>query len=264
MPSGDGFILSDEDAANILARGDAEYAQVVRPYLIGDDITSNPDLAPTRWIIDFKAMALEQAMAYPAALEIVRRRVKPHRDVHKKRREREEWWKFSRTVPALFSAIESLSRILPVRTHPSVSRWCGASHIGLRAMRQARSRFRTATAWAFSRQLSIRVGQRRNRPPSETRPRYTTASFSTFPWPRSSDTARSRIAELSRAVTTRRREICLEREIGLTRLYNEVEDGAYRDLRDLHRQLDEAVSAAYGWPPSAAHDPSNRTGGCSS
>jgi hypothetical protein len=32
------------------------------------------------------------------------------------------------------------------------------------------------------------------------------------------------------------------------------------DLYELHRELDEAVAAAYGWPASAAHDPaeSNR------
>ena len=53
----------------------------------------------------------------------------------------------------------------------------------------------------------------------------------------------------------RRSEICVERQIGLTRLYTEVDDGAYRDLRELHVALDEAVAAAYGWPASAAHDP---------
>jgi hypothetical protein len=38
------------------------------------------------------------------------------------------------------------------------------------------------------------------------------------------------------------------------------DDGAYRDLSELHVALDEAVAAAYGWPASAAHDPqeSNR------
>ena len=58
----------------------------------------------------------------------------------------------------------------------------------------------------------------------------------------------------------RRSVFCLERRIGLTQLYNEVDDGAYRDLRELHVALDEAVATAYGWPASAAHDPqeSNR------
>ena len=58
----------------------------------------------------------------------------------------------------------------------------------------------------------------------------------------------------------RRQSICAERQIGLTKLYNEVDDGAYHDLRKLHHELDEAVAIAYGWPKSAAHDPqeSNR------
>jgi len=82
------------------------------------------------------------------------------------------------------------------------------------------------------------------------------ASFATYPFPSRSQL----IAEASQALIKRRSEICLERQIGLTTLYNEVDDGAYADLRKLHMQLDEAVAAAYGWPGSAAHDPqeSNR------
>jgi hypothetical protein len=89
--------------------------------------------------------------------------------------------------------------------------------------------------------------------------RYTPSSaFETFPFPQPSDT--EPVAAAARAVIARRSEICLERQIGLTKLYNEVDDGAYRDLRELHVALDEAVAAAYGWPASAAHDPqeSNR------
>jgi hypothetical protein len=87
-----------------------------------------------------------------------------------------------------------------------------------------------------------------------------TTAFETFPWPQPSDDQRSTIAALSKAVINRRQAICLERQIGLTRLYNEVDEGAYKDLGDLHRELDEAVAGAYGWPKSAAHDPeeSNR------
>jgi hypothetical protein len=45
-----------------------------------------------------------------------------------------------------------------------------------------------------------------------------------------------------------------EEEFGLTRLYNLVDDGAYTDLKALHRELDVAVAAAYGWPASIAQD----------
>jgi len=57
------------------------------------------------------------------------------------------------------------------------------------------------------------------------------------------------------AIDGERRTICSEREIGLTTLYNAVEEGAHATLRDLHLQLDKAVSTAYGWPPSVASDP---------
>ena len=42
----------------------------------------------------------------------------------------------------------------------------------------------------------------------------------------------------------------------VTKLYNEVDEGAWRDLREAHCALDEAVVAAYGWPLLVAHDPS--------
>jgi hypothetical protein len=91
-------------------------------------------------------------------------------------------------------------------------------------------------------------------------PRYTKASFATFPWPDPPIEQREAVAGLARQVIACRQEICAERQIGLTKLYNEVDDGAYRDLHDLHRKLDQAVAAAYGWPKAAAHDPveSNR------
>ena len=82
-----------------------------------------------------------------------------------------------------------------------------------------------------------------------------TTAFETFPWPEPDAAEREVVADLSRRVVARRQEICVERQIGLTKLYNEVDDGAYADLAALHRQLDEAVAVAYGWPKSVAHDP---------
>jgi hypothetical protein len=101
--------------------------------------------------------------------------------------------------------------------------------------------------WAWHQSSTLRVDQR-----------YTpTSAFETFPWPTGELTA---IGSVARRLYERRSEICLERQIGLTKLYNEVDDGAYRDLRELHEELDEAVAVAYGWPSSAARDPqeSNR------
>ena len=44
----------------------------------------------------------------------------------------------------------------------------------------------------------------------------------------------------------------LERQVGLTNLYNQVHDDTVHDsaiaqLRDIHVEMDEAVAEAYGW-----------------
>jgi hypothetical protein len=100
-------------------------------------------------------------------------------------------------------------------------------------------------AWAQARDSTL-----------ETRLRYTpTSGFATFPWP-SPTTASQResVAAASVALLDRRTEICHDREIGLTTLYNQVDDGAYQDLTALHRVLDEAVAACYGWPKKVAQN----------
>jgi hypothetical protein len=52
----------------------------------------------------------------------------------------------------------------------------------------------------------------------------------------------------------RRRTICAERHIGLTDFYNDIDEGAYRDIAALHRDLDHAVGDAYGWPRVVTDD----------
>lgn len=50
----------------------------------------------------------------------------------------------------------------------------------------------------------------------------------------------------------RRTEICQQETVGLTTLYNAVDEGAWTDLVELYRELDRAVADCYGWPASMA------------
>lgn len=68
------------------------------------------------------------------------------------------------------------------------------------------------------------------------------------------DAERAAIADASRALYARRSELCIEHGLGLTKLYNLMDDGAFQDLAALHRRLDEAVVDAYGWPRAIAQD----------
>ena len=56
------------------------------------------------------------------------------------------------------------------------------------------------------------------------------------------------------AILKRRQQICIENNIGPTALYHLVDDGAYTDLKAMHKTLDEAVAEAYGWSKATAHD----------
>ena len=79
------------------------------------------------------------------------------------------------------------------------------------------------------------------------------ASGASISFPRPEPTVR--LAEIGRKLDTERREIMLRRNLGLTKLYNLVNDpetsaGVDPDvdrLRQIHVELDHAVMDAYGW-----------------
>lgn len=117
IPVGAGFLLDHDEAQALLSNMSADYCEVVRPYLTGEDISDDPAQAPSRWTIDFGVMALEQASKYPAALKIVRDRVKPEREGNRDRGFREKWWLFGRPRVEMRVALSSLTRYLANPRH---------------------------------------------------------------------------------------------------------------------------------------------------
>lgn len=255
IPVGAGFIVS-EDEAHALLDEDPKYADVVRPYLNGEDITDRPEQDPSRWTIDFGARPLEDAMKYPRALGMVRERVKPERDTNSDKGFRQKWWQFGRPRGEMRTAINDKNRYITasrIAKRLNVSwqdSWTCPSDLAIvfafdddYSMGVLLSGIHETWAWH---QASTLKGDLRYTP---------TSVFMTFPFPDPvTPEQREKVAELSRAVVRRRQEICLRENFGLTKLYNLVDDGAYADLKKLHRQLDEAVAECYGWPKSAALD----------
>jgi hypothetical protein len=256
MPVGRGFVLGQDEAMDLLESPEASYRDVVRPYLVGDDIADSPGQAPRRFVIDFALRPLEEAMSYPRALDILRARVKAQRERNADRFRREHWWLLGRPVTAMRHAIAPLTRYLAgTRVGKRIlfcwcEPWtCPSDAINVFAFEEGYAMgvltSTIHTEWARARSSTLRMDIR-----------YTpTSAFETFPWPE--PTARQRVDVGARAadLVRLRQEICLDRVIGLTTLYNQVEEGAWADLRGLHEQLDEAVVLAYGWPKSAAGAP---------
>jgi N-6 DNA Methylase len=256
-----GFILEPVEAQQLLKRREAEYSDVVRPYLTSEDIGLVPGPRASRYAIDFNQMSLEEAADYPAVLDIVRSRVKPFRDRNRDRGFRERWWLFGRPRPAMRRALTGLTRFIAGTRHGTVLHfcWCEPEVLASDATNvfalEDDYAFGVLTsgihgAWAWARSGTIRADIR-----------YTlTAAFETFPWAAPTDSQRAAVADLARELAKQRQAICAERQIGLTQLYNEVNEGAFVDVKQLQDDLNSAVAAAYGWPTSAATDPdeSNR------
>jgi hypothetical protein len=85
-----------------------------------------------------------------------------------------------------------------------------------------------------------------------TDPVYTPSDvFETFPRPKATEWLES----IGRTLDEERREIILRRNLGLTRLYNLVNNPDITDtsdpdvakMRAMHAELDQAVMDAYGW-----------------
>jgi len=256
VPQGKGFLIDSDFAASLLDDRDIDYKPVVRQYLAGDDITSTADQLPTRWILDFGSMPLEQAMNYPRALAHLRSTVRLEREDSKNRAVEHRWWLFGRRVEGMREALVPLQRFAAAAsTSKRLSiAWQDA---GVTAMN-------TVCVFAFEDDYSMGVVLSRcheawawhEAGTLETRLRYTSAAvFETFPWPDPVTTVlKERVADVSRRLLARRDEICRAAQIGITKLYNAVDEGAWTDLMAVHKDLDEAVAECYGWPKSAAQD----------
>jgi hypothetical protein len=248
---GDGFIVDAPEAAGWISL-DPRNRDVLRPLLNGDDVSSRPNLSASRWVIDFFGLSEERAASYSAPFERVRTTVKPERDGNPRKPRRENWWLFAENAAGMRRAISELSEVLvisivskavmPVRVEAGQ---VFTSALGVCASESHADQAVLSSAvhqlWAMTYGSTM-----------ETRVRYTPSDvFGTFPFPTPTD----RLRNAGQLLDQVRRDIMTRRDLGLTKLYNLVNDRAIGDamdadvarLREIHVELDEAVIDAYGW-----------------
>ena len=255
IPAGS-FYLDIHEGEALLALTDADYADVVRPYLIGDDITEEPHQHPRRFVVDFGFRPLEEAERYPAALAIVRERVKPERDRNRDRGFREYWWRFGRPRGEMRDALAHLSRYIAGNAQGKrfLFTWqepkvCPSNLTNVFAFENdyeigVLTSFVHQT-WAHSESSTL-----------EDRPRYTpTSCFETFPWPEPDLARRARIGELAAELIAARQAITVQEGVGLTDFYNALDEGAWAPVARIHHELDTEVLKAYDLPGSLRDDP---------
>jgi len=243
-----GFTMTEEQARELIAN-DPRNADVLYPYVIGQDLNQRPDSSASRWIINFGDWPLSRAEQYPDALDIIRRLVKPERDRNKDRSRREIWWRFTRPAPELYRAVADLDHVLAIALTSSAlmpvqlptgkvfDQTCVVFALNGYSD-QAILSSSAQTVWAMRYGATL-----------ETRLRYIqTNVFLTLPRPEPTPS----LQRLGERLDTERRALMLSRSWGITTTYNHVHDPADRDpevlaLRELHAVIDHAVMDSYGW-----------------
>ena len=258
------FVLDDAERQSLVAR-DARAAEIVYPYLIGDEILTGQG-QPERFVLDFEQRSILEAQQYPAAFTHVQTTVLPARQKAAEEGRDDEgnmrphhrqfldrWWKLSWDRAEMIAAIARVPRYLvcsrvtkrPIFVFASASIRPGdALQVFIFADDYSFGILQSHTHWLWFITKCSKL---------EARFRYTPDSvFDTFPWPQSPEAkAVSAVAAAGREVRRIRAEALPKLKGGLRALYRTLELPGANPLKDAHAALDAAVLAAYGFTAKA-------------
>ena len=244
-----GFVVSHEDV-EAWRSAEPGNRDVLFPYLNGDDLNSRPDASASRWVIDFNDKSIDEASRFALPFARVAATVKAERAHNNRKVYRDLWWQYAERRPAMRKAIADLPEVLVIaRVSKTVMPLRVATgHVFSDATEvfalssygdQAVLSSSLHQLWAITYGSTL-----------ETRIRYTPSDvFETFPRP----IATERLTAIGRVLEGERQEMMLRRDLGLTKIYNLVNDRAVTGdadvdrLRMIHVEVDEAVVAAFGW-----------------
>jgi hypothetical protein len=238
----------------------------VKRFVRGRDLTSRQRDV---WIIDFGTWPEDQAREYPVLYDLIRSRVKPHRDANQRASIRDLWWQFGWPRPMLRESLTELDRFIATSDtskhrvfsfiDPSMAPDGSLTVIALRdAFHFGVLSSRIHVDWSLA--AGGRLGAGNDPVYSKSR------SFDPFPFPMGDDSTRKAIADLAERLDAHRKAALERDDAGtMTGMYNVVEKlraeepltpkerkvhevAACGVLRDLHDELDRLVADAYGWP----------------
>lgn len=265
-PLGMGFTFDDAESKGVasslstmreLIERNPENAEIIKPFMGGEEILEDPRHRHYRYIIDFDDFSLEDAQQYPDLLDIVRTKVKPQREGDKRAIYRNAWWRYAERRKGLYKAIASLPRVLV--TPQTAARFAfvflpNGMVYGHRLVVIADDSWQTFAVlqsrvhqlWALFFGYSL-----------EDRPCYSPErAFMTFPFPDAWLT-NSEIGIRGERYYDQRAAMLIQLDEGITKLYNRFHDpgdttAAIQDLRRSHGELDRAVLDSYGWQDVSA------------
>jgi hypothetical protein len=245
---GEGFVITPSQARDLIENS-PKNAEVIFPYMNGDDLANRFDQSPSRAVINFGDRSLDEAKTYVEPYRIVEELVRPQREKVKRDAYRNKWWQFAEKCKNLYSSIGGSSEVLVCG---NVSKYLNFAFVPVGPIFTANvfvfnvksygdfACLQSALHESFARAFSSTLETRLSYSPRDV--------FYTFPFP--SDT--SSLDDFGVRYHELRSRLLRERKVGLTKLFNDFHNSLERDsvlktLRDLTEALNYAVLASYGW-----------------
>jgi hypothetical protein len=239
-------------------------AEVISPYIGGEEVNSSPTHAHHRYVINFGERSEEECRReWPELMGIVERKVKPGRLAQNREIRARYWWRFGETCPALYAAIAGCERVLSVAR---IANALAFTYLLAPMVFNEKTILFSQASPGFLSLLQSRVHEQFTRFLSSSLKddlQYTpSACFETFPFPvalldsAANDSARESTRQILESIGERyhqfRSELMVSNNEGLTSTYNRFHDPSETNpelhkLRRLHDEMDQAVLAAYGW-----------------
>ncbi len=265
----EGFLLP-ANQAKIFLEKDPKNAEVLKPYLNGNELVANLNSQPKRFVIDFSQLSFGKAKEYKDLYKIVEKKVLPDREKLAKKQitDNDElleknpklkvntsyvqyynsWWQLIGKRPELVERLTKIKRYIAVS---AVSKRQIFEFISSEIRPNA-----ALIVFAFDDDYSFGIIQSKLHwewwkakcSTLEDRYRYTiNPVWDTFPWPQQPTKKQiETIAKAAKAIRDWRQNSKLTlRE--MYQLYKMAETGVKYELYNLHKKLDKAVMEAYGF-----------------
>jgi hypothetical protein len=264
---GDGFLINRAELQTFLTFD----GSVIKPFLSNKDLVQRTrDL----FVIDFSGLNEQEARKVnPVAYQRVFDTVRPFRMMNRDPQRKKRWWRFGRSNERMRESLKGLSRYIitpEVAKHRPFAFVDGdvVPDASLYAIGSDDSYILGILSSIVHVKWALAAGGT-----LEDRPRYqNTQCFDPFPFPDCTDEQKARIRELGEALDAhRKRQQAQHPALTITEMYNVLEklrrgeplnereratheQGLVSVLRQIHDELDAAVSDAYGWPAALSDE----------
>jgi len=260
----EGFLLSKAEGLKILKQH-PDYNEVLKPFLIGEELVGNKNAQPERFVIDFTSKNLLDASHYKEPFAIIQKKVLPF--IEKKAKEEKDgiskangriewlnnWWQMWRRREDLINEIRNKKRyiagsrvstrifyeFISSEIHPNDALICfdfeDDYSFGI-----LQSLFHID--WLKAKCSTLKGDYR-----------YTGETvFNTFPWPQNPTEAQiKKVTIASKALRDGRNKAMKDHVMSLRDLYRLLEQPGKNPIKDLQANLDKAVMEAYGFNEDA-------------